>query len=343
MTFLRNCWYVAGYPHEVSRKPIFRSFLDEPVLMYRKEDGELVAMDNRCAHRLAPLNAGQLIGDNIQCPYHGLQYDPAGACVKLPIGGLVPPRAKLRVYPIAERHGLLWIWMGDPVYADIREIADFSYLLDDAYGWFDGYLHAEANYQLLVDNLLDLTHTEFLHPLLKSEGYNARHEQQIEQSGDTITIHNIAVDDNILPLMAQLKPRMGKVGRSVQTITWNPPSLLHLSIEYYSGDDDFIIPSGHFLTPETKFSTHYFTRGGQAIDPGNADFTEGMKQGVLHIFGTEDIPMIEAQQKHLGDADLMIHDPAILRTDAGPTRARRWLAKRIRQESDVQASVPAFA
>ena len=96
--------------------------------MYRKEDGELVAMDNRCAHRLAPLSAGQLVGDNIQCHYHGLQYDPSGACVKLPIGGLVPPRAKLRVYPIAERHGLLWIWMGDPAYADIHEIADFSYL-----------------------------------------------------------------------------------------------------------------------------------------------------------------------------------------------------------------------
>ena len=169
--------------------------------------------------------------------------------------------------------------MGAAALAETQDIADFAYLLDETYGWFDGYLHAKANYQLVVDNLLDLTHTEFLHPLLKSDGYNARHEQRIEQSGDSIVIYNHADDDNILPIMAQLKPHMGKIGRSLQMIRWELPSLLHLSIEYYSGTDDFIIPSGHFLTPETEFSTHYFTRGGQSIDPGNVAFTEGIETG----------------------------------------------------------------
>ena len=332
MTFLRNCWYVAAYPDEIGRTPMARTFLDEPVVLYRKEDGEVVALDNRCAHRLAPLNQGRLVGDVIQCAYHGLQFDSTGTCVKLPSGGLVPPRAKLKVYPVAERHAVVWIWMGVPALADPAAIPDFSSIENPEYGWFNGYLYAKANYQLMVDNLLDLSHSEFLHPQLSSPGWSARNEQTVTQVGDTITVDNVAHNDNILPLMAQIMPQMSKVGTTKQMQRWDPPALLQLSVDYYAGDDSFMIPSGHFLTPETQASTHYFVRGGQSINPGSAEFTEGMKQGVLHIFGSEDVPMVEAQQRFIGDGDLMLHDPAILTSDLASTRARRWLAKKIRDE-----------
>ena len=99
----------------------------------------------------------------------------------------------------------------------------------------------------MVDNLLDLSHSEFLHPQLSSPGWSARNEQTVTQVGDTITVDNVAHNDNILPLMAQIMPQMSKVGTTKQMQRWDPPALLQLSVDYYAGGDSFIIPSGHFF------------------------------------------------------------------------------------------------
>ena len=338
MHFLRNCWYVAGFPEEIREKPFSRKMLNESVLMYRGSDGRVTAMDNRCPHRMAPLDAGEVKDDIIRCAYHGLRFNREGVCVHLPDGGAAPPRAKLKVYPVLERHGLVWIWMGDPALADATALPDFAYLDSAEFGWWNGYLYAKANFQLLVDNLLDLSHGEFLHPLLASDGWTGRNKQTISQTGDTITLDNIANNDNILPIMAQLRPDMGKIGLSKQTERWDPPSVLKLSVDYYCDEDQIILPSGHFLTPETESTTHYFVRAGQQIDPANEEITEGMRQGVLHIFATEDIPIIEAQQRFIGSVDLMDYNPAILKGDAGSVRVRRLLAKKIRQEREELTS-----
>ena len=337
MTFLRNIWYVAGHAEETADAPFARTFLNEPVLLYRTEAGSLVAMDDRCPHRMAPLHRGKVVGETIQCPYHGLRFDGTGACVAMPLGGDAPPRAKLRVYPIVERHSLLWIWMGDPDRADAAPIPDFSDRDDPAVGWFTGVIHAKANYQLLVDNLLDLTHSEFLHPFLASPGWAGRNRQTVTQQGSQITVVNIAENDNILPVMAHFKPSLGKIGRTVQTERWQAPSLIRLSVDYFSGDDSIVLPSAHMLTPETETTTHYFVRGGQHLDPSNAEMTAQMRAGVLAVFQNEDIPLIEGQQRYLGDTDLMAHEPAILTADKGAILARRHLAKLIRAEQSQMA------
>ncbi|WP_330212004.1 aromatic ring-hydroxylating dioxygenase subunit alpha [Pseudomonas sp. Z18(2022)] len=342
MAYLRNCWYIAGHAEEATDKPFARTLLNEPVLIYRTSDGNVVAMDNRCPHRMAPLNQGKVIEDTIQCPYHGLRFDGTGACVSMPLGGVAPPRAKLKTYPIVDNHRLLWIWMGEADRADPTLIPNYSDRNDDSMGWFTGVLHCKANYQLMVDNLLDLTHAEFLHPFLSSDGWAGRNEQKVTQQGDQITIVNIAENDNILPIMAQLKPSLGTIGKTIQVERWDAPSLIRLQVDYYSGDDCILLPSAHMLTPETETSTHYFIRGGQPLDPANGELTQAMRDGVLSIFQNEDIPIIEAQQRLLGDRDLMEHDPAILKTDLGPIRARRHLAKLIRQEQQ-SPDVPAVA
>ena len=71
--FLKNFWYVAASDHEVSRTPMRRMFLGEPVVLFRKEDGTPVALEDRCVHRHLPLSMGRLVGDILQCHYHGLR------------------------------------------------------------------------------------------------------------------------------------------------------------------------------------------------------------------------------------------------------------------------------
>ncbi len=342
MPFLRNTWYVAGHAEELTNGPVGRTFLNEEVLIFRSHEGVLAAMSNRCPHRFAPLNMGKVVGNCIQCPYHGMQFDSEGNCVSTPDRGRAPPRSKLKTYPIVERHSLLWIWMGRAEGADATLIPDFSDRDDPSIAWFTGVLHCRANYQLIVDNLLDLTHAEYLHPLLSSSGWAQRNEQTVVHEGDRITINNIAKNDNILPLAKQLKPSLGDIGTTIHTERWNAPSLVRLSVDYYSGEDSLLVPSAHMLTPETESSTHYFVRGGQTLEPSNVALTQANRTAVLAVFQNEDIPLIEAQQRYLGDCDLMEFKPAILPLDKGPMLVRRYLAERIRQEQQQaqQASVP---
>lgn len=332
MTYLRNCWYVAGSAGDAGRTPIARTYLDENVMIYRTEGGEAVAMSQQCPHRFAPLDRGKLFGDIIECPYHGLRFDTAGRCVLSPTGSAPPPHARLTVYPLVERYKLLWIWMGEPALADPAAIPDFAYLEHPDFGWFDGYLHVNGNYQLLVDNLLDLTHAEFLHPFLSSPGQTGRIKPKVSQDGTRITVESVADNDNILPIMQQMRPDIAPIGRARQEERWDAPSLIRLSVEYYADGEQIIIPSGHFLTPETAHSTHYFVRGGHDVHVDNPQFTAGMADSVMNVFRTEDVPIIEAQQRFLGDAGLLDKNPAILVSDGGAIRVRRMLAKMIREE-----------
>src|SRR3974377_2452185 len=111
--FLKNCWYVAAQADEVGVAPLGRTLLGEPVVLYRKEDGTAVALEDRCCHRRAPLSKGVLIGDALQCGYHGFPFDAAGACIRIPGQDRVPLGIGVRGYPLVERHAFLWIWMGE--------------------------------------------------------------------------------------------------------------------------------------------------------------------------------------------------------------------------------------
>jgi nitrite reductase/ring-hydroxylating ferredoxin subunit len=92
--FVRNAWYVAGWSQDLGKDQLLaRTILNQPVVLYRKADGGVAALEDRCAHRFAPLSAGRLVGDDrVQCLYHGLEFDPAGNCAKNPHGGIISSR-----------------------------------------------------------------------------------------------------------------------------------------------------------------------------------------------------------------------------------------------------------
>src|SRR5690606_3798044 len=153
-----NCWYVAGFANEVGQGLLSRKLLDQSVIMWRMNSGRIAALADRCPHRLVPLSTGRLAGDHVECGYHGLRFDAAGACAFVPGQDSLPKAAPVRAFPVAERHALLWLWFGAPDLADENLIPDLHWM--DAPGWraTAGYHHFKCDYRLINDNLLDLSH-----------------------------------------------------------------------------------------------------------------------------------------------------------------------------------------
>jgi vanillate O-demethylase monooxygenase subunit len=121
--------------------------------MYRQQSGKAVALLDRCPHRFAPLSRGKISDDTVECGYHGLRLDSSGACVFNPHGNCrIPARARVRSFPIEERHTLIWMWMGDEQLADPSSIPDYEFPNDATRARVDGYFHVKANYQLETDN-----------------------------------------------------------------------------------------------------------------------------------------------------------------------------------------------
>jgi len=202
--FITECWYAAGFPDEFGRSLVGRTFLREPVVLFRTEMGELVALEDRCSHRRLPLSAGRLKGDTVECAYHGLVYDCSGACIKVPGQDDVPRTARLKRYPVADMHGYSWIWMGDPARADTRTIPDYNRLSLPGLGRHRIALHVEANYQLIVDNLLDLSHLPYVHGTTTGNPpVSERASVKTERHGNTVQVKRWAENVEPAPTFVQ--------------------------------------------------------------------------------------------------------------------------------------------
>lgn len=165
MTFVRNAWYAASWASELTHTLKNQTILGEDVVLYRTLGGGPVALRDRCPHRLLPLSHGRLVEDRVQCGYHGLVFDPSGTCVHVPGQKTIPPNARVKSYPVAERLGLIWIWMGDPAKADTTQIYNLPEYHQAEWGVAYGdALHVKADYLLMCDNLCDPTHVEYVHP-----------------------------------------------------------------------------------------------------------------------------------------------------------------------------------
>ena len=161
--FIRNTWYPCAWSHEIGRTLFERWICNQPIVFYRTEAGRPVALHNRCAHRRAPLSKGQLIGDRLQCGYHGLEYDCSGKCVKIPGQDAIPEGAAVKSYPVADKWRFVWVWPGDPEKADEALIPDLRW--NDSPGWVSpgDSLTIGCNWLVDLDNLMDLSHLTYLH------------------------------------------------------------------------------------------------------------------------------------------------------------------------------------
>ncbi|MHA4869925.1 Rieske 2Fe-2S domain-containing protein [Duganella sp. PWIR1] len=163
--YVKNCWYVAAWDYEISGKTLFKcTIINQPVVIYIKEDGGYVAMEDRCCHRALPLSMGRLEGDELRCMYHGLKFAPNGQCTEMPGQDRISPGACVKVFPVVKAHNWIWVWMGDPQKADPVLIPACVGLDTPGLQHRTGHIEYDAYYELINDNLLDFSHLGYVHP-----------------------------------------------------------------------------------------------------------------------------------------------------------------------------------
>jgi len=310
--FLRNCWYAAAWSKDLGGTPFARTFLNEPVVLFRQKNGTPAALADRCCHRAAPLSRGVCVGDLLECGYHGLQYDADGNCVSIPGQTKIPPGAKVKSYPVREKWKTIWIWMGDLDRVDESAIPELFWL--DHPGWVatPGHFHLDGHYQLIVDNLLDLTHVIYLHKnTIGADPSEAILPTKTERLENGVRVGRWLIDIAAPPLFAKVGGFDTNVDRW-QHVTWLPPANMFLDIGCATtgtgapeGDrsQGFSIWSTHLITPETETTAHYHWGYARDFDLENEELTQTLFEGSRDTF-YEDVEMIGAQQKNLSGTTL---------------------------------------
>ena len=329
--FIRNAWYVAATAKELDRTPMRRIIMNEPIVMYRTEAGAPVALEDRCVHRHLPLSMGKLVeGDILECLYHGLCYDTSGACVKVPGQPSVPPGARVKSYPMVERYKWVWIWMGDPALADPATITDFHWFDDPAWGAAQRYLHVKGNWQLVVDNLMDLTHLAFVHATTIGTRALVDAKVKVDRTPDDVTVTRWTIDSPAPPTFVKAGGFTSNVDRW-QIVHFTPPSFVRLDVGATPTGTG--APEGrrvggiqmrnlNAMTPETETTTHYFYGQAHDFDINNPKTTEMIIEQITTAF-LEDQAVFEAQQRNM----LQMPDaPQVdINADTGVLQARRIL------------------
>jgi phenylpropionate dioxygenase-like ring-hydroxylating dioxygenase large terminal subunit len=341
--FLKNCWYVAALDRElIDGKLLSRTLLGEHVLLYRGESGKVVALNDRCPHRGALLSRGRLEGDSVRCMYHGIKYDgTSGKCLQIPGQDMIPPKLRVRTYPVVQKGQFIWVWMGDAAKADPSLIIDLPYLDDPHWKGIPAYLHYDANYLLIVDNLSDFSHLAFVHTgtLGGSEEYAfVTKPTVVERLERGFRVERWHLNSDPPPFHKKvIRDKTTKVDRR-NIATMLIPGIFFMETLFaaagqgaQSGNvtDAREYRNCQFMTPETERTTHFFWSYLNDFEGADATISHSLLNSLIEGF-MEDKAIIERQQKTL-DEDPSFQMLAIL-ADAPLAHFRRVLGKLIDAE-----------
>jgi phenylpropionate dioxygenase-like ring-hydroxylating dioxygenase large terminal subunit len=340
--FLKNCWYVGAFADELSEKPLARTLVGEPIVMFRLQDGSVAALADRCCHRGLPLVHGEVVPEGLRCGYHGLIFNAAGRCVRIPGQDSIPAAACVASYPIVEQDRVVWLWMGDPALADPAEIPRYPW--HEAAGWrHKGQLKPmKAPQQLIIDNLLDLTHVGYVHRSTIGGTPDAHSfaEMKTSRTEDSVSVVRW-LRNSVPPPTYELAGGLhGRVDRWTE-IEWRPGMLtIYAGAKLvgqgaYEGqrEDGFKLRSMHAVTPSTEHTALYFWTIAHEDKPDMPELTQRVFNEIDTAFD-EDKIIIESQYARLQERPL----PPLLdiKTDAPVMQARRIVARRIQQEQDAE-------
>lgn len=342
MAFYRNTWYVAAWSHEIGEGLLPRRIMDEPVLLFRDGNGRAGAIADLCPHRFAPLHLGRKVGGAVECGYHGLQFDISGACVHNPHGdGRLPRACRVKSHAVLERHGAVWIWPGEAARADASALPDFGYLTASTHKSIFGSALVRAHYELINDNLMDASHTQYVHAdQLGSDAFK-RSTHEVVRDGATINSNYLLPSG---PIPAAYRMYFDDPEQQVTysaNFRWHPASLVRNTVA--------IVPVGqpeaagirrtgsHFMTPETMTSTHYFFAHTRSFRLEDAAIDEQIRRWQKTGLAEQDGAMLEAVQQAMGTHDLDSLHPVLLSIDPAAVRVRQALKQLMRQDDMAAA------
>jgi vanillate O-demethylase monooxygenase subunit len=350
-SFARNQWYVGAWSSEAGRTPFERTLLGDPVVFYRTEAGAPVAVAGRCPHRRFPMVRGTLVGDALQCGYHGWTFDCSGACVQIPSQERIPRAFRIRTYPVVERWQWIWIWMGDPALADPALIPDHTALHLENTTWradVGGVEPLRARYQLMNENVLDLTHVTFVHAATIGTKTIAAAPIDLEDRGSSLHSERHVLGEEPTAFHRRALGLDASVDRVLVTDFFPPAFLASGSRFFRRGESrkrDGVMYGEfrvfHVPTPETAKTTHYFWAFTRSFGQADEDLTTYLHAG-WHAGVREDIDAIEANERVL-DLGPETRDLSA-QSDAGGLHGRRMVQAMILAERAAQVDPPrAFA
>ena len=337
-----NAWYPAAWAHEIGRELFARKICGQNIVLYRRQDGLAVALEDACWHRLLPLSLGRLRGDEVVCGYHGLVFNSAGRCSFMPAQKTINPSACVRAYPVAERHRLVWIWPGDAALADPAKLPDFHW--NEGTEWVgDGgaFVGLKCDWRLVVDNLMDLTHETYVHA--GSIGDEAILEAPFEATHDdrTATLTRWMIGIEPPPFWAKQLGKPGPVDRW-QIVSFEAPAVVVGDVGVApagtgarQGDRSQGV-NGAFLAalaPETATTCHYFWNFVRTFHRDDSLLTAALQKAHVNdgkgVYD-QDHRVLEAQQRAI------LENPRQpfynLNIDAGALWARRLIEDLVARE-----------
>lgn len=345
MNYVRNTWYVAGWAQDFAAdKPVGITILGEPVVIWRGADNVLTALEDRCVHRLAPLSLGRCEGARLRCMYHGLLYDRTGTVREIPGQDVIPPHAKVRVYPVRERHSWVWVWMGDAAACDDSLIPPAVGYDNPNYILGHGQMDYAAEARLINDNLLDFSHLSYVH--INSFGAN---EEWARERPKVTPLDNGVRVERWLKEIAGSTTRISytKAGERYTRYDFLLPGVLLMTggafpegtAERLGGAaPDLDLAEGavtftsQAVTPLTQKTSRYFFSWGPHVKHGDAALRDTL-MGIAGKAFAEDRTMIEAQQRVID----MTPAPRVMPTsaDRAITLFNQMIAKRVREENNL--------
>ena len=341
--FLFDAWYVAAMDRDVANRPLPIKVLGQRIVLYRQANGAAVALEDACVHRKLPLSMGRIVGDEIECGYHGLVYNAAGECVRIPCADRIPKTARVRSYPVVSRYGLLWIWMGEAQRADPAAIMHVEHWGDPSWGVTRGdAMTVDCNYLYVTDNLLDPSHVAWVH---RSSFGNAACEStpvDVSATDSGVIASRWMRAEDVAPIYVPFMPFQGLCDRLQHYEVRYPSHALIKAVFVPAGEGGqdaecrqhaFIMDSYNFLTPVDSEHTRYYWFQMRNIFPDDAALSALLDDGVKGAF-EEDRAILNAVQQGFATSQSPHIDIAI---DSAPLRFRRRLAQLVQKSDGTSA------
>jgi phenylpropionate dioxygenase-like ring-hydroxylating dioxygenase large terminal subunit len=343
MAFARNHWYVIASTDEIDQPdagPLGRIVCDVPIVVFRDATGTVTALSDRCSHRRFPLSRGRVNEGVLICGYHGFSYDGSGTCVAVPGQETIPSRADVQPFPVLVRGPWIFVWPGDPAIADESALPALPWV-DDA-GWVEvhGMRPLAARYELLIDNLLDLSHETYLHAgfIGTPEVASTPIDTTVDEAAGIVRVSRHMSSVACPPFYEKSTGMSSPIDRW-QDIEYHPPGvyILHSRIAPVGlpPEDEHLaahVKVLYGITPATATSTYDFwlvARDFALDDAGVSTFMEHMNDQVV----MQDVVALDELERRISI------DPnpfeVNIKIDRGGLQARRMVSQLIEMENEA--------